>query len=302
MIRRHSVPEMDLLLGKKFPVLDDGFIVVLDYMGGDQTVDESARISYGAGTRKVSSIRRLIRTLMRDRHTSPFEQAELRIHIRVPMDAWRQWVRHRMASPNEYSTRYSVAIDSAQKTAPGEWRSQSKDSKQGSGDYLDLVTGTELSHAEAELQAQARQVYEHRLKAGVAREQARKDLPLSTYTEVIWKVDLHNLLHFIGLRSAPDAQLEIRAFSDVLLHDVLRVWCPLVYEAFLDYRVNATYLSRWETDMIAACTVGTHKAREDAWAQLVERERIALRKKAAKLGVTIPGYLTDDYGLADGSN
>lgn len=300
MLRRYSNPELDLLIGKKIQVLDDGFIVLLDYMGGDETVDQSARISYGDGTRKTSETRGLIRTLMRDRHTSPFEQASIRVHLRIPMDAWRQMVRHRTAKPNEYSTRYSIAIDSMQKTHATQWRIQSKDNKQGSDGFLDVVTGSELSKAEHELQTLSRKVYEHRIKAGVAREQARKDLPLSTYTEVIWKCDLHNLLHFIGLRSAPDAQQEIRAYSDVFLHEILPVWVPLTYEAFMDYRVNANYLSRMETDMIAACNVGTHRDRETAWGLMVKRERVAFRKKAARLGVNIPGYLTDDWTPTNG--
>lgn len=291
---RIAVPEMDLLLGRKFPVLDDGFVIALDYMGGDESIDNSARISYGDGTRKTSQRRGLIRTLMRDRHTSPFEQAELSLHVRVPMDSWRQWIRHRAASPNEYSTRYSIAIDSAQKTAPDEWRRQAEDNKQGSSGTLDLTTGSELTRSELELHTLARTVYDHRIKAGVAREQARKDLPLATYTEAIWKIDLHNLMHFCGLRSAPDAQLEIRSYSDIILHQIVAVWCPLTYEAFRDYRLQSMSLSFWEHRVISAITQGTHAARLSAWAELSKKERSKLRVKAQSLGVALPPYLTDD--------
>src|SRR6185436_7167803 len=169
--------------GHAFKVLDDGFVRVVDYMGSDASIVQAARVSYGAGTKAISEDRGLVRYLMRHAHTTPFEMCELKLHVRVPMDCWRQWIRHRTANVNEYSTRYSLAIDGAQITPPGQWRSQSRDNKQGSGDFLPEAVGRELSDDEAALLSAARQTYEKRIAAGVAREQARKDLPLSTYTE-----------------------------------------------------------------------------------------------------------------------
>jgi len=160
-------------------------------------VVQAARVSYGQGTQKTSDDRTLIRYLMRHRHTTPLEMAEVKLLVRVPMDCWRQWIRHRTASINEYSTRYSVAIDAAARTRGDQWRGQSTSNRQGSESELGVAVGAELSDAEAAFQRQARDVYQQRLEQGVAREQARKDLPLSTYTEAYWKIDLHNLLHFL---------------------------------------------------------------------------------------------------------
>src|SRR5947209_3903379 len=153
---------------------------------------------------------------MRHRHTTPFEMCEIKLHVRVPMDCWRQWIRHRTANVNEYSTRYSEAIDSAQKTGQSGWRLQAGTNRQGSGDYLDAVAGATLSQREAQLQTLSREVYEERLTQGVAREQARKDLPLSTYTESYWKIDLHNLFHFLALRMDQHAQVEIRSYANTI--------------------------------------------------------------------------------------
>ena len=177
-------------------------------MGTDESIVQAARISYGQGTKQVHQDRGLIRYLMRHRHTSPFEMCEIKLHVRVPMDCWRQWIRHRTASVNEYSTRYSIAIDAAQKTAPTDWRLQDMGSRQGSGGTVPSELGKNLSSKEEELHKCSRDVYNERLNCGVAREQARKDLPLSTYTEAYWKIDLHNLLHFLSLRMDRHAQYE----------------------------------------------------------------------------------------------
>src|SRR5262245_58039165 len=195
-----NAEQLSALRWKKFPVLDDGFVCLVDLMGDDQAIVQAARVSYGEGTRKVSDDRGLIRYLLRHRHTTPFEMAELKLLVRVPMDCWRQWIRHRTANVNEYSTRYSLAIDAAQSTAPDEWRTQATGNRQGSGEMLGTADGARLSAAEAEYQDKARALYNERIELGVAREQARKDLPLSTYTEAYWKIDLHNLLHFLALR------------------------------------------------------------------------------------------------------
>ncbi len=259
-LRRPHAAALDEILGIRFDVLDDGFVRVVDYLGDDAAIVQAARVSYGEGTRRVSDDRGLIRYLMRHRHTTPFEMCELKLHVRVPMDAWRQWIRHRTASVNEVSTRYSVAIDAAQATPPAEWRMQSAGNRQGSGGLVDRSVGERLSAAEADLQHRARQVYRERLDAGVAREQARKDLPLSTYTEAYWKIDLHNLLHFLALRMDDHAQLEIRGYAQVIGAEVVARWCPLTWEAFCDYRLRATSLSRIETELAAALAAGDAEA------------------------------------------
>jgi thymidylate synthase (FAD) len=241
---------LQTLRWKKFPVLDDGFVALVDCMGDDGSVVQAARVSYGEGTRKVSDDRQLIRYLMRHAHTTPFEMAELKFVVRVPMDCWRQWIRHRTASINEYSTRYSLAIDSMQSTHDGEWRTQAKSNRQGSAGLLDKTGGHRFTQSEIELQSLARRVYEERLEAGIAREQARKDLPLSTYTEAYWKIDLHNLLHFLALRMDPHAQLEIRRYSETIGHEIVKPLFPLVWEAFLDYRVEALRLTKLDCGVI----------------------------------------------------
>jgi thymidylate synthase (FAD) len=251
-VERPRVEEIEKILGVALPVLDGGFVRVVDYMGSDRSIVQAARVSYGRGTKSVSQDRGLIRYLMRHRHTTPFEMCEIKLHVRVPMDTWRQWIRHRTANVNEYSTRYSVAIDAAQRTRPDQWRYQSSTGKQGSHGVLPGEVGRTLTEAEAELQDHARQVYEARLERGVAREQARKDLPLSTYTEAYWKCDLHNLLHFLSLRMDEHAQEEIRAYAEVIGREIVARWCPLAWEAFCDYRLHATHLTRLDREVIAA--------------------------------------------------
>lgn len=251
---------VEQLRWKKFPVLDDGHVMLVDCMGDDDAVVQAARVSYGAGTKSVSDNETLIRYLMRHRHSTPFEMVEIKFRVRVPMDCWRQWIRHRTANVNEYSTRYSEAIDSRQTTSPEEWRSQNKNNKQGSGEFLTdwpespdksdfvgpldghLSIGKYLSNQEEEFHIHAEKIYQERLALGVAREQARKDLPLSTYTEAYWKIDLHNLFHFLGLRLDSHAQKEIREYADAMYHIILELF-PLCCAAFEDYRLNAMTLS-----------------------------------------------------------
>ncbi|MDW8334465.1 MAG: FAD-dependent thymidylate synthase [Bacteroidia bacterium] len=281
------------IVGAEFRVLDDGFIRVVDVMGDDAAVVQAARVSYGAGTKKVSEDRALIRYLMRHRHTSPFEMCEIKFHVRVPMDCWRQWIRHRTASVNEYSTRYSIAIDSAQTTPPDAWRLQSSSNKQGSDGLLDSATGRTLSEVEAEFHRSARSVYEQRLRLGVAREQARKDLPLSTYTEAYWKIDLHNLLRFLELRLHPHAQWEIRSYAKCIHENVLSAWTPMTYEAFNDYILGATTFSAIELKVLAALNAGrTDEAlavfRQAGWDAPKCREREEFEAKADKIGLRLP--------------
>ena len=296
---RLSVPALDEILGKAFKVLDDGFIRVVDYMGSDAAIVQAARVSYGIGTKKVSEDRGLIRYLLRHRHTTPFEMCEIKFHVRVPMDCWRQWIRHRTANVNEYSTRYSIAIDAAQRTSPDTWRKQAAENRQGSAGYFDASVGAELSQKEASLLDLSRDLYEERLAKGVAREQARKDLPLSTYTEAYWKCDLHNLLHFIGLRMDSHAQEEIRAYAQVLGEEIVKRWCPYSWEAFMDYHFNSEHLSRLEMEVLAAITSGKPTealAKADSFGWLIRddkglkrhRERNEFEVKLSELGLQPP--------------
>ncbi len=299
-LARPSVTAMDEILGHAFPVLDDGLVRLVDYMGDDSAIVQAARVSYGAGTKKTSDDRSLIRYLLRHRHTTPFEMCSLKLHVRVPMDAWRQWIRHRTASVNETSTRYSVAIDAAQRTAPDQWRLQAKNNKQGSDGRAPLELGRKLSDEEAELQDSVRNVYNRRLEAGIAREQARKDLPLCTYTEAYWKIDLHNLLHFLALRMDRHAQQEIRAYATVIGREIVARWVPLTWEAFADYRQEAVNLSRLEADILAALGAGDHQgalaiARQAGWLKpapkgglLPNRERGECEAKLTAFHLTPP--------------
>lgn len=239
-------PTPDDVLNRYFPVLDKGFVALVDYMGGDEAVIRAARTSYGKGTKKTSTDRELLRYLMRHRHTTPFEMVELVFHIGMPMDAWRQHIRHRTANVNEYSTRYSEAIDATAVTGPEAWRLQSGTNKQGSGGFLDDPgIGRYLSDREADLHRLSREVYAERLKHDVAREQARKDLPLSTYTMAYWKCDLHNLLHFLTLRCESHAQLEIRSYATVMAA-LTRAVAPVSVEAWVDYHFCGATFSRQE--------------------------------------------------------
>jgi thymidylate synthase (FAD) len=286
------------LLGKEYKVLDDGFVRVVDLMGTDQSIVQAARVSYGEGTKKVHEDMGLIRYLMRHQHTTPFEMCEIKLHLRVPMDCWRQWIRHRSANVNEYSTRYSIAIDAAQKTKPGEWRLQATGNRQGSAGFIDISIGEELSKKEQELQKLARDIYNERLEKGIAREQARKDLPLSTYTEAYWKIDLHNLLHFLELRMDEHAQLEIQQYANVIGNEIVAKWCPMAWEAFKDYRVNSVHLTRLECDIIRQINTGNiQKAiqlakefgfiKEDGTVKK-HMEREELEVKLIKLNLPIP--------------
>ncbi|HEU4930210.1 MAG TPA: FAD-dependent thymidylate synthase [Candidatus Krumholzibacteria bacterium] len=275
-LERPRVEALDRILGEPLKVLDDGFVRVVDYMGDDSSIVQAARVSYGKGTKKVQEDRGLIRYLLRHRHTTPFEMCEIKLHVRVPMDCWRQWIRHRSASVNEYSTRYSIAIDAAQATPANEWRLQSAGNRQGSAGFADEEKGALLSQQEADLHRQSRKIYESRLEQGIAREQARKDLPLSTYTEAYWKIDLHNLLHFLALRMEDHSQLEIRNYATRIGEDIVAKWVPFTWEAFLDYRMNSLSLSAIEREVIAAVAKG-----DKAGARKIVEERGWLEPSAS---------------------
>lgn len=259
---RVQVPELEAILGKAIPVLDDGFVRLIDYMGNDDAIVQAARVSYGKGTKTISDDRMLIRYLMRHRHTTPFEMCEVKLHVRVPMDIWRQWIRHRTANVNEYSTRYSIAIDTARTTGPEEWRLQSEINKQGSEGGVELDVGERLTLRETETQDFLKEIYEERLEMGVAREQARKDLPLSTYTEAYWKIDLHNLLHFLALRMDHKAQLEIREYAKIIGEKIVQKWVPIAWESFMDYRYGSVSLSNDEVEILSLIN-GGHKDSAD---------------------------------------
>lgn len=296
--------QVNALRWQKFPVLNDGFVCLVDVMGDDSSVVQAARVSYGEGTKKVSDDRTLIRYLLRHRHTTPFEMAEVKFLVRVPMDCWRQWVRHRTANINEYSTRYSLAIDAAQTTLPGEWRTQAESNRQGSGDPLAAELGDKLTQQETELQNHMRSVYQERIDSGVAREQARKDLPLATYTEAYWKVDLHNLLHFLALRMDSHAQQEIRDYATTIGEKIVAPLFPMVWEAFQDYRMQSMFLTRLDVGVVQrlnanAAAAGTAPpfsqeaflaAQDPAWAALTRsRERDECQSKLARLGLVVEG-------------
>ena len=225
---------------------------------------------------------------------------EIKFHVRVPMDCWRQWIQPQvLANVNEYSTRYSEAVNAAQQTQEDQWRGQGVINRQGSDDFLNRQTGEYLTHRERVLQRVAREVYEERLQKGVAREQARKDLPLSTYTEAYWKIDLHNLFHFLSLRMDSHAQVEIRDYANVIGNEIVARWCPIAWEAFVDYRLDALFLTRLDKEIIEQISQGNIEeakklATKNGWLLPAKngwkrnREREELEEKLAKLGLTWP--------------
>lgn len=298
-LEKMRVPALDEVLGEPFKVLKDGFIRVVDYMGSDSSIVQAARVSYGAGTKKLREDEALLRYLLRHRHTSPFEMCEVKLHVRVPMDIWRQWIRHRTANVNEYSTRYSIAIDSAENTNPDEWRTQSLTNRQGSAGSLDVEKGKLLSLQETEFHRLSREMYDKRIEAGVAREQARKDLPLSTYTEAYWKIDLHNLLHFLELRMEINAQYEIREYANTIFNEVIKRWTPLTYKAFIDYMIESMTFSGLEIKIIKEMISGGSTKIKDFYMEFGwikqdgsknpnNRELFEFEEKLNKLSLPLP--------------
>jgi len=252
--RRSTVPALEEILYTALPVLDRGFIRVVDYMGDDGAVVQAARVSYGRGTRKVSEDRGLIHYLMRHRHSTPFEMCEIKFHVKLPIFVARQWIRHRTANVNEYSARYSILDREFYLPAPADLAAQSAANRQGRGEILE---GAEAAHVLDLLREDSLRQYAHYTemlnegedgqaadpqRRGLARELARMSLTLNFYTQWYWKIDLYNLMHFLSLRADPHAQYEIRAYAEVML-DVLRRWLPLCHEAFLQHRLHAVTLS-----------------------------------------------------------
>ncbi len=254
--KRPVNPAAEEILGGYFPVLDHGFVALVDYMGGDDSVERAARVSYGYGTRKRSATRGLVRYLRRHRHTTPSEMVELKFHCAMPMFVARQWIRHRTASVNEYSARYSLMPLLFHTPDRDHFALQSTQNNQG---RQDEAASAEL-HAEAvrrwdALRADAAGAYTWMLEQDVARELARIDLPLSTYTQWYWKIDLHNLLHFLSLRVDPHAQYEIQAFAQVMAGMLKRV-APMTYEAWIDYDLEGQPMSRGELAAVRALLRG----------------------------------------------
>jgi thymidylate synthase (FAD) len=251
---RATVPAVEELLYQALPVLDHGFVRVVDYMGDDAAIVQAARVSYGRGTKRTRDDAGLINYLMRNAHTSPFEMCEIKLHVKLPIFIARQWIRHRTAAVNEYSARYSVLDSEFYVPAPEQLAAQSAANRQG----RDAVLGPEEAQTVLSvMRSDAEQAFEHyhemlnegtggeaidEGRSGLARELARMGLPLSTYTQWYWKVNLHNLLHFLGLRADAHAQWEIRAYAKVIL-DVVEKWVPLTYAAFMNYRVGGARLT-----------------------------------------------------------
>lgn len=254
--KRLTVPAAEEILGGYFPVLDHGFVSLVDYMGSDESIEHAARVSYGYGTRKLSMTRGLVRYLRRHRHTTPSEMVELKFHCAMPMFVARQWIRHRTASVNELSARYSLMPLLFYTPGPEQFALQSRSNKQGrEGGAPDEVYREAVERWEA-LRAGAGDAYRWMLQEDVAREIARIDLPVSTYTQWYWKIDLHNLLHFLSLRVDPRAQWEIQQFAGAIAAMVKRV-APLSYEAWVDYDLESRPLTRAERDVLSRVVSGS---------------------------------------------
>ncbi len=251
---RPTVPALEAMLHRPIAVLDHGFVRVIDYMGDDGAIVQAARVSYGRGTRRVSEDTGLIRYLMRHHHSTPFEMCEIKLHVKLPIFVARQWIRHRTANVNEYSARYSILDREFYLPAPEHLAAQSETNRQGRGAVLE---GAEAAEVLDLLRADAARCHDHYLamlnegadgaprdpaRAGLARELARMNLTLNTYTQWYWKIDLHNLFHFLALRADAHAQYEIRAYAEAML-GITEAWVPAAHQAFRDYRLGAATLS-----------------------------------------------------------
>ena len=252
--RRATVPALEDILYAAIPVLDHGFVRVIDYMGDDGAIVQAARVSYGRGTRRVSEDAGLINYLMRHRHTTPFEMCEIKYHVKLPIFVARQWIRHRTANVNEYSARYSILDNEFYIPAPGHLAAQATTNRQGRGEVLEGDAARRVLDLLREDSERAYAGYAEMLNEdeagrprdpawpGLARELARMNLSLNFYTQWYWKTDLHNLMNFLSLRADLHAQYEIRAYAEAML-DTLRRWVPLAHAAFLEYRMNAAAIS-----------------------------------------------------------
>ena len=259
--KRITAPKLEEILYEAIPILDHGFIRVVDYMGDDSSIVQAARVSYGKGTKKVSTDSGLIKYLMRHWHSTPFEMCEIKYHVKLPIFIARQWIRHRTANVNEYSARYSILDKEFYLPSSDHLAAQSQINRQGRGDVL---KGEQASKVLDLLKNDAEQTYNNyeemlnqrydgtvidEKKVGLARELARMNLTLNTYTQWYWKTDLLNLMNFLRLRADHHAQYEIRAYADAMLNTLKR-WVPITYDAFMDYRVGGTEISSKGKDII----------------------------------------------------
>ena len=292
--KRVTAPELEEILYDAIPVLDHGFIRVVDYMGDDASIVQAARVSYGKGTKKVSTDAGLIKYLMRHWHSTPFEMCEIKYHIKLPIFIARQWIRHRTANVNEYSARYSILDKEFYLPNTENLAAQSQSNRQGRGDILEgdqakkvldlLKNDAERTYSNYEEMLNER--YDGTVidenKIGLARELARMNLTLNTYTQWYWKTDLLNLMNFLRLRADHHAQYEIRAYADVML-DTLKKWVPTTYEAFMDYRVGGTEVSAKGKSIIQKLIKGENISMEDSglskreWNELMEN--LSLQEK-----------------------
>lgn len=273
------------ILDWKADVLDHGFVRVVDAMGDDAAVVQAARTSYGTGTKEVNEDRGLIRYLMRHWHTTPFEMAEIKLHVKLPIFVARQWIRHRTANVNEYSARYSILDREFYIPELEHIGMQSTTNAQGQGELAEQEAREDFQSMLKHTSNQAYDKYEHYAGdvedggKGIARELARMNLPPNIYTQWYWKVDVHNLMHFLRLRADPHAQREIRVYADAML-EMLRMWMPQTHEAFWDYRMEAVTLSAHEYEIIRQLTTGECRVDEDAlWGKLSKRETAEFKAK-----------------------
>ena len=241
---------VESILDHKIDVLDKGFVRVVDYMGNDSAIVQAARVSYGKGTKTINKDRGLIRYLLRNKHTTPFEMCEIKLHIKLPIFVARQWIRHRTANINEYSARYSVLEDEFYIPNKDNVSFQSANNFQGREDEAMLdKDANEIIDTISNFSEQSYDIYQNMIDKGLARELARVALPVNIYTQFYWKIDLHNLLHFIKLRADQHAQYEIRVYAEAI-EDILKCWVPIVYEAYVDYIKDAVNISKPMFDII----------------------------------------------------
>ena len=281
--------ELEKVLYEPFQVLDHGFVRVVDYMGNDSSVVQAARVSYGSGTKKVNADKGLINYLMSHRHTTPFEMCEIKFHIKLPIFVARQWIRHRTASVNEYSARYSIMEDEFYIPRPEHLAAQSKQNHQGR-DEAGSLTADEQKRVLEILKKDSVNCYDHYLeminqdkngnkidqnKDGLARELARMNLPINCYTQWYWKIDLHNLLNFLALRADSHAQYEIREYAKVML-DLVQKWVPNSYEAFAKHRMSGEELSGVALEVVKKMIKGEKVEQEDSGLSLREWNELML--------------------------
>lgn len=295
-MQRPSTSGADALIGKRVPVLDHGFVCLVDYMGDDAAIVQAARVSYGRGTKTMRTDRGLVRYLMRHRHTTPFEMVELKFLMRLPIFVARQVIRHRTANVNEYSARYSIVPDEFYIPEPDVIRAQSKKNRQGRDDLLPEPVVAEFRHRLERLSRESYELYEWATDKEIARELARLSLPVNVYTEWYWKIDLHNLFHFLSLRLDPHAQQETRAFAQAM-YDIARVVAPTAFEAFDDFVMGAVRLSRTEQVALRAVMSGAtfEKACDEAGIELktpsgaAAGEATELMEKLARIRAELGG-------------